>query len=104
VYGLLCNEPWCWHPADVGRLTDYQIFELVLRPAARRARRAERDRGPGAALPRRKAKAGGSGLPDREGYVAVGVGTFGMTPEQAGAEWDRCTGGATADGRTEPAA
>jgi hypothetical protein len=41
MHELLAQEPWCFHPADVAGLTDWQIENLYARPAAGRIRRLE---------------------------------------------------------------
>jgi hypothetical protein len=33
------GEPWCFPPATIARLTDYQIHHVYVLPAAERARR-----------------------------------------------------------------
>lgn len=40
-YQALCQEPWCFTPAEIARLTDWQILELYLKPASERAREFE---------------------------------------------------------------
>ena len=69
MYETLCGEPWCWTPQVIGELTDYQVWELVLRPALRRAREFDRKRsGSKGRRPRPSNK-----LPDREEYVQGGM-------------------------------
>lgn len=62
------GEPWCFTPAEIGSLTDWQIWELYVRPAVRR-QEATRDAGK---RPRLK-KAPGDGIPDREEYIELGL-------------------------------
>ncbi len=33
----LAQEPWCYHPDQIARLTDWQIVNVYLKPAASRA-------------------------------------------------------------------
>lgn len=49
----MCQEPWCFTPAQVGCLTDWQIEHLYRKPAEERAKRFEEER----------ARAGGGGPP-----------------------------------------
>lgn len=92
AYGLLCNDPWHYRPEEVGRLTDWQIMELVIGPAVRRSRR---NRGlteptePRGRRGRRKEKRGPlAGLPSREAFIRGGVEVFGGDPEKLAAEYD----------------
>ncbi len=80
MFGLLCNEPWCWTPAVVGKLTDWQVWEIIVKAAARR-------KGKRAGLPPKKA--GKSRMPSREEYILVGTATFGQDAEALGREYDR---------------
>jgi len=43
AYVMLAQEPWCYTPAEIGRLTDWQIENLYVRPAAKRAEEFRRD-------------------------------------------------------------
>lgn len=72
VYQTLCNEPWCWTPSEVGRLTDYQVREVVFKPIRDRARRRN---------------GGKSRLPTRQEYIDVGV-KLGGDPELLGRDYD----------------
>lgn len=87
VYGTLCTEPWCFHPEQVNRLTDWQIWSLVIRPAVLRARQTrgggQRPRG------RKRPK---SRLPTRDEYIQMGL-RFGGTEDHWAAEYDRAMGG-----------
>lgn len=40
---MLTQEPWCYLPEKIGRLTDWQILELYAKPAAKRAEELKRD-------------------------------------------------------------
>lgn len=31
LYAVLCGEPWCYRPEEVGRLTLYQIRHIIFR-------------------------------------------------------------------------
>ncbi len=39
----LAQEPWCFHPNQIARLTDWQIINVYLKPAAKRAEAMRRD-------------------------------------------------------------
>lgn len=67
------GEPWCFTPAEIGKLTDHQVWEIYVRPAVRRSRQA---RGTG----RRKRK--GSDIPGRAAYIAMGVAFGGAGTEE----------------------
>lgn len=47
----LAQEPWCFHPDQIARLTDWQVVNLYLKPAAKRAdamrREMKRSESPG---------------------------------------------------------
>lgn len=75
---MLGNEPWCWPPRVVGRLTDFQAWEIVLKPALERHRKRSRGDPP----------RGGKALPDREEYIEIGL-RLGGDREQLGREFDK---------------
>ncbi len=62
------GEPWGWTPAETGAVTDWQIWNVYVRPAVRRQQAAGRTGNP----PRLK-KGRGDGIPDREGFIALGM-------------------------------
>jgi hypothetical protein len=83
----MAGEPWCFSPAEVAPLTDYQIDEVYLKPAVKRAEAMERER---QGLPPRPTP--GADVPDapppRGQVVAFAMSTFGKTRAQAEAEYD----------------
>lgn len=99
----LVQEPWCFHPAQVAELTDWQIVELYLKPASERADEFQRNHptpGPapagGKSRPTRPAK--GSSAPDyepgtpghrRQLVEMAFMGVMGMKRDAAEAEYDR---------------
>lgn len=52
-YVGLCQEPWCFHPDQIARLTDWQIVHLYFEPAIERSKQmeAERSRATGSTVP-----------------------------------------------------
>lgn len=60
------GEPWLFTPAEIGRLTDWQIWEMYVRPVVRRHQDAKRGG-------RRKKKGTGDGIPNREEYIELGL-------------------------------
>ena len=43
AYVMLAQEPWCYTPEQIGKLTDWQIENLYAKPAAERAEEMQRD-------------------------------------------------------------
>lgn len=85
VYETLCNEPWCWSPREVDELTDFQIWELVIKPAVEKSKEREK-RNPNrgrVGVPDKKTR-----LPTREEYVLIGQ-KFHGDPEVMGKEYDK---------------
>lgn len=106
AYTALAQEPWGFLPHQIARLTDWQIFELYVTPAADRARNVARPapdaRGaaPGASAPigarpaPRPASGGGPDYePGTEGHrrqcIAAYVDVQGLSPQRAAAQYDR---------------
>ena len=95
----LAQEPWCFDPDKIARLTDHQILKQYLEPAVKRAEEFARDNpapGPGKPLGTRRKPAGGSGPdyePGTEGHRRQIEGAFmsmmGMSPEKAKALYDK---------------
>lgn len=81
----MAGEPWCFPPEVIAKLTDYQIDELYLRPAVKRAEAMERERKglPPAADPKPLAEP-----PPREAMIRFAASMFGKTRQQAEAEYD----------------
>lgn len=44
-HALLLMEPWCFHPAQVARMTPEQVDELYLKPAKRVGEIMKKERG-----------------------------------------------------------
>lgn len=101
----LAQEPWGFHPDQIASLTDWQIVELYLRPAARRAEEFKKDlpappgapraEGPRPAAPPAAAPGDGpEGEPGGELHrrQVVGqafMGVMGMSREQAEALYEQ---------------
>jgi hypothetical protein len=78
LHALLLQEPWCFAPDQVARLTAWQVEHLYLRPAAERAKQMKRP--PLPADPP---------ITDEATFVAVMQGRFGGDPEKWKADWAR---------------
>lgn len=91
----MAGEPWCFTPAQIAELTDWQIVELYVKPAEERAEEVRRERdGVGRGEFGRPILANPPDpptpiLPDRSEYVAFCVSELGWTRAHAEAEWDR---------------
>lgn len=85
---MLCNEPWCWTPREVSQLTDYQAWELVIRPAVKKSREMRRERGGRGPQVGHGWEKSPRKLPNREQYVLVGE-RLGVPREVSEAEYDR---------------
>jgi len=81
------GEPWCFTPAEIAPLTDYQIDEVYLKPAVRRAEAMERER-KGLPPPPTPGEKAPDAPPPRGAVVAFAMSTFGKTREQAEAMYD----------------
>ncbi len=90
---MLAQEPWCYSPEVIGRLTDAQILTLYVEPARRRAEELERAKGgtPAPLGARRGAEPEAEpGSPGHRAQVVRGmVQVMGWSPERAAAEYDR---------------
>lgn len=88
---MLCQEPWCFTPDQIGRLTDWQIMELYGKPAAKRAERLGAPTAPKALGGRREnAPDAEPGTPEHRAQIVAGmVQAMGWKPERAAAEYDR---------------
>lgn len=101
AYVALAQEPWCFHPEQIAKLTDWQIAKLYLEPAWERAEKLREDVPPPPAggrpnlPPRRGGRAAAPdyepGTPEhREQLVtAAFMGVMGMKREQAERYYDR---------------
>ncbi len=83
-------EPWCKSVAEIRKLTDWQIHNLLFLPALRAAAKRERKRG---GLPKRKMK---MRLPNKEEYFLVGQ-KLGVPRDHMEREW-----AAAQNGKPEP--
>jgi hypothetical protein len=87
AYEMLAQEPWCFTPAAIGRLTDWQVEQLYALPAAERAEEMRKDM-PGASRPAASPEPGpepepGSAEHRRRVVSALVNGPFGVNPERA---------------------
>ena len=95
AYAMLCQEPWCMTPRDIGRLTDWQIEHLYARPAAERAEKFRKDAPGGGgvnspAAPRNDIPHEPGSADHRAVIVSAMVnGPFKMTRESAEAAYER---------------
>lgn len=87
MFQTLCGEPFYYRPWEVGRLTDYQIWELLFRPAIRKQKQWDRASGKGPGLPPKRFRSKRK-VPTRDQYIEVGK-KLGLSAEEAGAEYDR---------------
>lgn len=67
VIRTLVNEPFCWTPKQARKITDYQFYELIIKPAIMRNR--NRDGKFADVRGSRKKKR----MPTKEEYVVGGV-------------------------------
>ena len=100
----LAQEPWCYTPEQIARLTDWQVLNVYLKPAIERAEEMRKQMPPPPTMPNGHSLTsfdapGTSGMPsepsvtmfDRE--TAIGLMTdLGLSPEQAAAAYDREAG------------
>lgn len=89
VYELLSGEPWCWTRAEINGHTDWYLWEVVIRPAVKKAEEFERKHGKG-----------GDGrvghgweeserkLPSKEQYILVGE-RLGIPRDVSAKEYDK---------------
>ncbi len=89
----LAQEPWCFHPSQIAELTDWQVMELYIRPAVKRAEElkkdVDRDRAESPFSSPSSPSPKASRLPPREQSIDIMVDLLGITREQAAADWDR---------------
>lgn len=90
MYELLAQEPWCWHPDQIARVTDYQIERLYQGPAKRRAEAFDRPGGGSRRnAPGPVADPFANGLPRRADFVLQMQVQFKGTEKHWGGVWDR---------------
>jgi hypothetical protein len=92
-YEMLCQEPWCFPPAVVGKLTDWQIEHLYALPAARRAEEMRKDVPGGGGLPHPPPDPGPEpepGSPEHRRRVVSALvnGPLAVSPERAAAIYE----------------
>lgn len=85
----MAQEPWGFSPDVLARLTDFQVLELYLKPAAERADQLKREQ-PGAA--RKHDVPAPGGVPKRADFVAAMQGEYGDRGDY-GVLWDDLYGG-----------
>lgn len=89
AYVMLAQEPWCYTPSEIGRMTDWQIEYLYARPAAERAEEFRRMSKGDPLPPKRPEKSNEPepepGTPEhrRRVMTAFMVGPFAMSREKA---------------------
>lgn len=91
AFRAMAGEPWCLTPGAIGKLTDWQIWELYVKPAVDRQREAKRGTGSG-----KRKRDPFDGIPSRADYIS-GAAHFGIPEEHAAAEFDKWA--ATDEGR-----
>lgn len=94
AYVMLSQEPWCYTPEQIGKLTDWQIRFLYAEPAAKRAKEFQEDfpTGNRPAVPKAEsADLGEPGSPaHRNWHISAFVnGPMSMTPQQAAAAYEK---------------
>lgn len=96
AYGALAQEPWCYTPEQIGRLTDLQILKLYVEPAVERSKEMGAAPGPAGELPRRPTRARSTGPEGEPGSathraqcVRAYIDVQGLSPERAAAQYDR---------------
>jgi hypothetical protein len=94
---MLCQEPWCFAPETIERLTDWQITHLYAKPALERAeeiRKSSPDGKP--ATPKARPADDNAiphepGTPEHRGMIVAGMmaGPFQMSREAAEKSYDK---------------
>jgi len=88
AHQMLAQEPWCFHPAQIAVLTDWQIEHLYARPALERAKQMKADTtSPTKATP--EAEIPKAGDPKMEDYVIEQFMKMGMSRKKAKAKYDQ---------------
>ncbi len=91
---VLTQEPWCYTPEQIGRLTDWQIDFLYARPAVKRAEELRKDlpdHPPPLAPPSHASEPEPEPGSDEHRRMVVSAfvnGPFGMSPEKASAMYE----------------
>lgn len=88
----LYQEPWCFHPSQVADLTDHQIIEHYLKPAAERSRRAREEaegRTPLGSRPARSEPDPEPGTPEHRRQIVGAFVHMGMRPEKAAERYEQ---------------
>jgi len=98
VYAALADpDGWAFDPDRIARLTDWQIENVYLGPAARRAKERE-----GGAEPEPEPERPRQEL-TREGYIRAARNLFGGSADDWGRKWDEAKERDEQDRRRPPA-
>lgn len=91
---MLCQEPWCYLPEQIARLTDWQIENLYAKPAIERAKHMPQ--APGQLPPRTHAEGTSTGPPGEPGSpehrsacIGAYMGIQGLGRERAVAQYEK---------------
>lgn len=89
----LGGEPWCFSPDVIARLTDFQIWDVYVRPAVERSKKWKGGSGAGAEPVAREEVEGPPGEPGSAEHRRACVGAFmsvqGLNRERAEQQYDR---------------
>lgn len=85
TFEMLSGEPWCWPRHWITPLTDWYIWEIVIRPAVKKAREFDRKHGKREGVGRSR---GPFKMPSKEQYVMVGE-RLGVPKEVSEAEYEK---------------
>ena len=96
---MLAQEPWCYTPEQIGRLTDWQIEFLYARPALERSERMAPGKGKGTGKdlgsrrPEVEASTGPPGEPGSPQHRAACIDAYmtvqGLNRERAEAQYEK---------------
>jgi hypothetical protein len=104
AYVMLAQEPWCFTPEQIGKLTDWQIENLYAKPAMKRAEEMRKEMPDGGApsgpspapvspTPRRVLQRGPDFEPGTDGHRRQCIAAFmqvqGLNKERAVAQYER---------------
>lgn len=83
-------EPWCKSVAEIRKLTDWQVHNLIFLPALRAAAKRDQDQRAMEGLPPKKKRK--TRLPTKEEYFLVGE-RIGMPRDRLEQEWAKAQNG-----------
>jgi hypothetical protein len=98
---MLSQEPWCYTPDQIGRLTDWQILNLYAKPAIERSKQYSTTPSPGAAAPAGRTRPHGEGAPSsgppgepgspqhRSACIGAYMDVQGLSRERAVAQYEK---------------